>query len=184
MPASAVLWRLICIHCRSEIHVASVSLRFGLILEAYCRGNICHIKLLAKQVIVWRSIHWFPALKGVFCAFTRCPTSPAQNEALIKMKALSDFVKSGYQKMTADDLKLCIRQESYLEALSGLLSPLNPSIILAEIWLEADTHAHTPMQIYTLLNRIFKSSFSLFLGLLNGKTTHLCCILTDKPALL
>uniref|UniRef100_A0A7N8XRX8 phosphatidylinositol-4,5-bisphosphate 3-kinase n=1 Tax=Mastacembelus armatus TaxID=205130 RepID=A0A7N8XRX8_9TELE len=32
-----------------------------------------------------------------------------------------------------DDLKLCIRQESYLEALSDLLSPLNPSIILAEI---------------------------------------------------
>ncbi|XP_044067521.1 phosphatidylinositol 4,5-bisphosphate 3-kinase catalytic subunit delta isoform isoform X3 [Siniperca chuatsi] len=91
-------------HLRSEIHVASVSLRFGLILEAYCRGNIHHIKFLAKQ-----------------------------NEALGKMKALSDFVKSGSQKMTADDLKLCIRQESYLEALSDLLSPLNPSIILAEI---------------------------------------------------
>ncbi|KAM8864441.1 phosphatidylinositol 4,5-bisphosphate 3-kinase catalytic subunit delta isoform 2-T3 [Spinachia spinachia] len=91
-------------HLRSEIHVASVSLRFGLILEAYCRGNIHHIKLLTKQ-----------------------------NEALGKMKALSDFVKSGSQKMTADDLKLCIRQESYLEALSDLLSPLNPSIILTEI---------------------------------------------------
>lgn len=91
-------------HLRSEIHVASVSLRFGLILEAYCRGNIHHIKLLAKQT-----------------------------EALGKMKALSDFVKSGSQKMTVDDLKLCIRQESYLEALSDLLSPLNPSVILAEI---------------------------------------------------
>uniref|UniRef100_A0AAQ4NUB0 Phosphatidylinositol-4,5-bisphosphate 3-kinase, catalytic subunit delta n=1 Tax=Gasterosteus aculeatus aculeatus TaxID=481459 RepID=A0AAQ4NUB0_GASAC len=89
---------------RSEIHVASVSLRFGLILEAYCRGNIHHIRLLTKQ-----------------------------NEALGKMKALSDFVKSGSQKMTADDLKLCIRQESYLEALSDLLSPLNPSISLADI---------------------------------------------------
>ncbi|KAK5923526.1 hypothetical protein CgunFtcFv8_000488 [Champsocephalus gunnari] len=91
-------------HLRSEIHVASVSLRFGLILEAYCRGNIHHIKLLSKQI-----------------------------EALGKMKALSDFVKSGSQKMTADDLKLCIRQESYMEALSDLLSPLNPSVILADI---------------------------------------------------
>uniref|UniRef100_A0A7N9AYH9 phosphatidylinositol-4,5-bisphosphate 3-kinase n=1 Tax=Mastacembelus armatus TaxID=205130 RepID=A0A7N9AYH9_9TELE len=91
-------------YLRSEIHVASVSLRFGLILEAYCRGNIHHIKLLTKQ-----------------------------NEALGKMKILSDIVKSGSQKMTVDDLKLCIRQESYLEALSDLLSPLNPSIILAEI---------------------------------------------------
>uniref|UniRef100_A0A8D3BM23 phosphatidylinositol-4,5-bisphosphate 3-kinase n=1 Tax=Scophthalmus maximus TaxID=52904 RepID=A0A8D3BM23_SCOMX len=91
-------------HLRSEIHVASVTLRFGLILEAYCRGNIHHIKLLTKQ-----------------------------NEALSKMKTLSDFVKSGSQKLTAEDLKLCIRQESYLEALSDLLSPLNPSIILTEI---------------------------------------------------
>ncbi|KAM7412109.1 hypothetical protein PAMA_021865 [Pampus argenteus] len=92
-------------HLRSEIHVASVSLRFGLILEAYCRGNIHHIKFLTKQ-----------------------------NEALGKMKALNDFVKSGSQRMTAEDLKLCIRQGSYLEALSDLLSPLNPSIILNEIY--------------------------------------------------
>ncbi|XP_076019500.1 phosphatidylinositol 4,5-bisphosphate 3-kinase catalytic subunit delta isoform isoform X2 [Genypterus blacodes] len=91
-------------HLRSEIHVASVSLRFGLILEAYCRGNIHHIRFLAKQ-----------------------------NEALGKMKALSDFVQSGSQRTTAEDLKACIRQESYLEALSDLLSPLNPSIMLSEI---------------------------------------------------
>lgn len=55
------------------------------------------------------------------------------------MKALSDFVKLGSQKVTAEDLKQCIRQESYLEALSDLLSPLNPSIILSEIWLVAQT---------------------------------------------
>ncbi|XP_037540167.1 phosphatidylinositol 4,5-bisphosphate 3-kinase catalytic subunit delta isoform isoform X2 [Nematolebias whitei] len=94
-------------HLRSEIHVASVSLRFGLILEAYCRGNIHHIKLLTRQ-----------------------------NEALGKMKALSDIVKSGSQKMMVDDLKLCIRQESYKEALSDMLSPLNPSIILPEIFVD------------------------------------------------
>ncbi|XP_067096273.1 phosphatidylinositol 4,5-bisphosphate 3-kinase catalytic subunit delta isoform isoform X2 [Osmerus mordax] len=95
-------------HLRSEMHVASVSLRFGLILEAYCRGNIYHIKTLMKQ-----------------------------NEALGKMKALNDFVKSGSQKtsrqQTTEDMKLCIKQEAYLEALSDLLSPLNPSIILSEI---------------------------------------------------
>ena len=43
-------------------------------------------------------------------------------------------MKSGSQKMSADDLKLCIKQDSYMEALSDLLSPLNPSIILSEIW--------------------------------------------------
>ncbi|CAL8369312.1 unnamed protein product [Lota lota] len=94
-------------HLRSEMHVSSVSLRFGLILEAYCRGNIHHIRSLTKQ-----------------------------NEALGKLKALSDIVKSGSQKMTADDLKLCIKQDSYMEALSDLLSPLNPSIILSEICVE------------------------------------------------
>ena len=62
------------------------------------------------------------------------PPHPVQNEALGKLKALSDIVKSGSQKMSADDLKMCIRQDSYMEALSDLLSPLNPSIILSEIW--------------------------------------------------
>lgn len=66
-----------------------------------------------------------------------------QNEALLKMKTLSDIVKSGSQKMTVDDLKLCIKQESYLETLSDLLSPLNPSVVLAEIWLVSHTHTHT-----------------------------------------
>ncbi|KAJ3586160.1 hypothetical protein NHX12_012561 [Muraenolepis orangiensis] len=94
-------------HLRSEMHVSSVCLRFGLILEAYCRGNIHHVRSLTKQ-----------------------------NEALAKLKTLSDIVKTGSQRMTADDLKLCIKQESYMEALSDLLSPLNPSIILSEICVE------------------------------------------------
>lgn len=62
-----------------------------------------------------------------------------QSEALSKMKALNDFVKSGCQKSTSrsqitEDMKVCIKQETYLEALSGVVSPLNPSIILSEIW--------------------------------------------------
>lgn len=95
-------------HLRSEMHVPSVSLRFGLILEAYCRGSIYHIKSLMKQ-----------------------------NEALNKMKALNDFVKSGSQKatriQTTEDMKVCIKQDTYMEALSDVVSPLNPSIVLCEI---------------------------------------------------
>uniref|UniRef100_A0AAY4CDQ7 phosphatidylinositol-4,5-bisphosphate 3-kinase n=1 Tax=Denticeps clupeoides TaxID=299321 RepID=A0AAY4CDQ7_9TELE len=102
-------------HLRSEMHVSSASLRFGLILEAYCRGNLYHIK-----TAVARSF-W-------------------QNEALNKMKALNDFVKSGSQKatrsQTIEDMKVCIRQEAYMEALSDMLSPLSPSIILSEICTE------------------------------------------------
>ncbi|KAF4078056.1 hypothetical protein AMELA_G00195000 [Ameiurus melas] len=100
-------------HLRSELHVPSVSLKFGLILEAYCRGSIYHMKSLMKQ-----------------------------NEALSKMKALNDFVKSGSQKSASrsqitEDMKLCIKQDTYLEALSGVVSPLNPSIILSEICTES-----------------------------------------------
>ncbi|KAK3518838.1 hypothetical protein QTP70_014998 [Hemibagrus guttatus] len=96
-------------HLKSELHVPSVSLKFGLILEAYCRGSIYHMKNLMKQ-----------------------------NEALSKMKALNDFVKSAFQKSASrsqitEDMKLCIKQDTYLEALSGVVSPLNPSIILSEI---------------------------------------------------
>uniref|UniRef100_A0A8C2DI80 phosphatidylinositol-4,5-bisphosphate 3-kinase n=1 Tax=Cyprinus carpio TaxID=7962 RepID=A0A8C2DI80_CYPCA len=95
-------------HLRSEMHVPSVSLRFGLILEAYCRGSIFHIKSLMKQ-----------------------------NEALNKMKALNDFVKSGSQKatriQTTEDMKVCIKQDTYMEALSDVVSPLNPSIVLCEL---------------------------------------------------
>ena len=32
------------------MHVPSVSVRFGLILEAYCHGNPSHMKILTKQV--------------------------------------------------------------------------------------------------------------------------------------
>uniref|UniRef100_A0A671L7M2 Phosphatidylinositol 4,5-bisphosphate 3-kinase catalytic subunit delta isoform n=1 Tax=Sinocyclocheilus anshuiensis TaxID=1608454 RepID=A0A671L7M2_9TELE len=95
-------------HLRSEMHVPSVSLRFGLILEAYCRGSIFLIKSLMKQ-----------------------------NEALNKMKALNDFVKSGSQKatriQTTEDMKVCIKQDTYMEALSDVVSPLNPSIVLCEL---------------------------------------------------
>lgn len=39
------------------MHVPSVSLRFGLILEAYCRGCIYHIKILMKQVCCTYSVY-------------------------------------------------------------------------------------------------------------------------------
>lgn len=70
-----------------------------------------------------------------------------QNEALLKMKTLSDIVKTGSQKMTVDDLKLCIKQESYLETMSDLLSPLNPSVFLAEIWLVPGTHTQSHTRV-------------------------------------
>lgn len=64
--------------------------------------------------------------------------SPCQGEALSKLKALNDFVKVSSQKTTKPQTKelmhLCMRQEAYLEALSNLQSPLDPSTLLAEVW--------------------------------------------------
>lgn len=49
----------------SEMHVPSVALRFGLIMEAYCRGSTHHMKVLMKQVRLGDrapSLGWAPLL--------------------------------------------------------------------------------------------------------------------------
>ncbi|KAG2459649.1 PK3CD kinase, partial [Polypterus senegalus] len=98
-------------HLRSEMHVPSVSFRFGLILEAYCRGSTPHMKILAKQ-----------------------------NEALNKMKSLTDFVKSSSQKttknITKEVMQFYMKQDAYLEALKDLVNPLNPNLILSDLSVE------------------------------------------------
>lgn len=108
-------------HLRSEMHVPSVALRFGLIMEAYCRGSTHHMKVLMKQ-----------------------------GEALSKLKALNDFVKVSSQKspkpQTKELMHLCMRQETYLEALSHLQSPLDPSILLAEVCVEQCTFMDSKMK--------------------------------------
>uniref|UniRef100_A0A8D2AVX8 Phosphatidylinositol 4,5-bisphosphate 3-kinase catalytic subunit delta isoform n=1 Tax=Sciurus vulgaris TaxID=55149 RepID=A0A8D2AVX8_SCIVU len=108
-------------HLRSEMHVPSVALRFGLIMEAYCRGSTHHMKVLMKQ-----------------------------GEALSKLKALNDFVKLSSQKTTKPQTKelmhLCMRQETYLEALSHLQSPLDPSTLLAEVCVEQCTFMDSKMK--------------------------------------
>uniref|UniRef100_A0A8C3YD83 Phosphatidylinositol 4,5-bisphosphate 3-kinase catalytic subunit delta isoform n=1 Tax=Catagonus wagneri TaxID=51154 RepID=A0A8C3YD83_9CETA len=108
-------------HLRSEMHVPSVALRFGLIMEAYCRGSTHHMKVLMKQ-----------------------------GDALSKLKALNDVVKVSSQKTTKPQTKelmhLCMRQETYLEALSHLQSPLDPSILLAEVCVEQCTFMDSKMK--------------------------------------
>ncbi|KAJ6656821.1 hypothetical protein lerEdw1_003152 [Lerista edwardsae] len=108
-------------HLRSEMHVPSISLRFGLILEAYCRGSSHHMKALMKQ-----------------------------GEALNKMKALNDIIKASAQKNTKPQTKefmhTCMRQETYLEALSNLQSPLNPSTILAKVSVDLCTFMDSKMK--------------------------------------
>ncbi|XP_045445644.1 phosphatidylinositol 4,5-bisphosphate 3-kinase catalytic subunit delta isoform [Melitaea cinxia] len=45
-------------HLRSEMHVPSVSVRFGLMLEAYCRGCQDHISSLMRQITCLDKLKW------------------------------------------------------------------------------------------------------------------------------
>ncbi|XP_053331098.1 phosphatidylinositol 4,5-bisphosphate 3-kinase catalytic subunit delta isoform-like [Spea bombifrons] len=108
-------------HLRSEMHVPSVAVRFGLILEAYCRGSSYHMKVLMKQA-----------------------------EALTKLKELNDFVRSGVQKtrrpLAKEAMHMCLSQDDYREALSHMYSPLDPNTMLTDVCVELCTFKDSKMK--------------------------------------
>lgn len=120
------------------MHVPSVALRFGLIMEAYCRGSTHHMKVLMKQVRLGQVL--LTSFRRLSLDRGPAPTTAYhhQGEALSKLKALNDFVKVSSQKTTKPQTKemmhMCMRQETYMEALSHLQSPLDPSTLLEEVW--------------------------------------------------
>lgn len=86
-------------HLRSEMHVGSVSVRFGLILEAYCRGSQEHMKALFKQM-----------------------------ECLDKLGSACDQVKQRKDRKAAQQcLQDYIKEAHCREAFYNVISPLNPS---------------------------------------------------------
>lgn len=87
------------------MQVGSVSVRFGLILEAYCRGNAGHMRTLIKQM---------DFLDKMGTAYDR-------------IKHLKD------RRLALQEFKEFIKQPHCQEALSNVLNPLNPSIKLNKI---------------------------------------------------
>lgn len=91
-----------------------------------------------KVYISQAILMFFKPFPGISYLLTLFHSSLFQGEALNKMKALNDFVKVSSQKATKPQTKemmhMCMKQETYREALSHLQSPLNPNIILAEVW--------------------------------------------------
>ncbi|XP_055587422.1 phosphatidylinositol 4,5-bisphosphate 3-kinase catalytic subunit beta isoform [Uranotaenia lowii] len=85
-------------HLRSEIHVPSVQVRFGLLLEAYLKGSQEHVAILLKQM-----------------------------QCLRKLQASSELVKTGNKEKGKSLLMDYLQQRSVGEALSDVFSPLNPS---------------------------------------------------------
>jgi phosphatidylinositol-4,5-bisphosphate 3-kinase len=90
---------LIFVCCRSEMQVPSVSVRFGLILEAYCRGSQEHMKVLVKQI-----------------------------ESLDKLKTTSEMVRLRKDKDKARSfMQEHLDQKHIAESICRVLSPLDPS---------------------------------------------------------
>ncbi|XP_078374563.1 phosphatidylinositol 4,5-bisphosphate 3-kinase catalytic subunit beta isoform-like isoform X2 [Oculina patagonica] len=95
---------------RAEMENPEVSVRFGLMLEAYCRGAPSHMKSLQRQA-----------------------------QALNKMKAVTELLqrmdkdKSNKGLATVKEL---LKQKTYQEALSKVNSPLDPSYKLQELSVE------------------------------------------------
>ncbi|UYV66255.1 PIK3CA [Cordylochernes scorpioides] len=94
-------------HLKAEMHDPAVTTKFGLLLEAYCRGMGAQLKSIVQQV-----------------------------EALEKLTKLTDTLKERKDDTQKERLKfLCdqMNQADYLEALQNFPSPLNSSHVLGKL---------------------------------------------------
>ncbi|CAB4036806.1 phosphatidylinositol 4,5-bisphosphate 3-kinase catalytic subunit beta isoform [Paramuricea clavata] len=94
---------------RAEMHVPEVSVRFGLLLEAYCRGCVAHMASLSKQV-----------------------------EAMNKLKAITELLQCHALKRTDRDkcietMKECLQQVTFREAFSDFHSVVDPTCKLKSL---------------------------------------------------
>ncbi len=98
-------------HVKSELQNQALFLKFGLILEAYCRGLGPYLKELIRQV-----------------------------EALDKLTTLTDSIKKErVQDTTKERLKFLMeqmRQSDYTESLQYFVSPLENNVTLGELCID------------------------------------------------
>ncbi len=80
------------------MHMRIVSVRFGLMLEAFCRGAGQYMKELSEQL-----------------------------QALTKMKNASDTLQNIKKSKNEDFLK-CLYDKQFTSAMDHLTSPLDPSL--------------------------------------------------------
>lgn len=94
-------------HLKSEIHQPSIQLRFGLVLESFCRGCGPYLKMLTKQV-----------------------------EALDKLTKLTDVIRTEIKDDYSEIMRYLstqLQEPDFQEGLKSFLSPLDNSHILGEL---------------------------------------------------
>nr|CAH0099295.1 unnamed protein product [Daphnia galeata] len=96
-------------HLRAEMHVPAVAVRFGLMLEAYCRGAPDHMKIFSRQL----------------AALNRLQET---SEMARQKKEGRDKLKQLVQES--------LKQNHFYEALSDLLCPLDPALRCRRIRVE------------------------------------------------
>ncbi|KAK2184803.1 hypothetical protein NP493_252g03001 [Ridgeia piscesae] len=90
---------------KSEMHLPSVTIQFGLILEAYCRANEPHLRVLTRQV-----------------------------ESLQRLKKLNDAIKKiKVGEKGKEELRRLLQQKMNRQALTGFTSILDPAFRLGEL---------------------------------------------------
>ena len=104
--------------CRAEMHLSTVSVRFGLLLEAYCRGCGQYMKDLSNQL-----------------------------NALNKMKHVTGVLQGVAKKKTEDVMKY-LHDPSFTSAMQNISSPLDPSIRLKKLLYVLKSAAVVPFFIY------------------------------------
>ncbi|XP_013190051.2 phosphatidylinositol 4,5-bisphosphate 3-kinase catalytic subunit delta isoform [Amyelois transitella] len=92
-------------HLRSEMNMQSVAVRFGLLLEAYCRGCQEHINILLRQIECLDKLKWV-----------------SQN--VRKMKEIGKAKKY---------LQEQLQQQHCVDILKDFVSPLNPSYVCKKV---------------------------------------------------
>ncbi|XP_047021008.1 phosphatidylinositol 4,5-bisphosphate 3-kinase catalytic subunit delta isoform [Helicoverpa armigera] len=92
-------------HLRSEMHVPSVAVRFGLMLEAYCRGCQDHINSLTRQITCLDKLKW-------------------ASQCVRKKKEI---------KQARAALIHHLQEQHCVETLCDFVSPLNPSFVCKRI---------------------------------------------------
>ncbi|XP_067951627.1 phosphatidylinositol 4,5-bisphosphate 3-kinase catalytic subunit delta isoform-like isoform X2 [Watersipora subatra] len=106
---------------KSEMHTASVSIRFGLILEAYCRGSVDHVAVLRTQ-----------------------------DDTVSKLLAINRLVKSSAEKEPKPTVLKAMRQvlDSYKqsETFKVISSPLDPALRLSTLQIEKCRYMESKMK--------------------------------------